>query len=95
MATYECPNDGPFDAEAYTKTSQSAYDRPVPDAAGQYPTMADQLDAQGVALLVAQRVALSTPNPVWVPTYERVTLDDPVDHLVAVCPTCGTPVKVG
>ena len=95
-ATYTCPNDGDFTAEASTKTSQSAYDKPVADAYGQQPTMADQLDAQGVPLLVAQREVLAAqPNPAWTPTYERVVLDDPVDHLVAVCPKCGSPIKVG
>ena len=94
MATYECPNDGPFDAEPETRTSQSGYDLAVVDSAGQHPTMADQLDSQGVPLLNAQREALSVPNPAWTPTYRREVLDDPVDHQVAVCPTCGTPVKV-
>lgn len=104
MDTYTCPNAGDprtpdcgtFSVEASTKTSQSAYDKAVPDAAGQHPTMLDQLDAQGVALLVAQRDLLATiRNPSWARAYERVVLDDPVDHEIAVCPGCGTPVKVG
>jgi hypothetical protein len=75
--------------------SQSAHDVAMPDASGQWPTMADQLDAIGVPLLVAQRELLLTqPNPTWTPTYETVTLDDPVSHAVVVCPTCGSPIKV-
>ena len=89
-----CPTT--FDAEPYTKVSESAMDVPVADASGQYPTMADQLDATGVPLLVAQREQLATMvNPAWTPTYERIVLDEPVEHQVADCPACGSPVKVG
>lgn len=89
-----CPES--FDAEPYAKTSQSAYDKAVADVRGQHPTMAEQLDSQGVPLLTEQRdLLLQQRNPAWIPTYERVVLDDPVEHLVADCPSCGTPIKVG
>lgn len=94
MGTYVCPNDGPFDAEPYTHVSQSGHDVPVVDASGQQPTMAAQL--ANVALTLAQWQLLETiTNPSWSPTYEHVKLDDPQEHEVAVCPTCGSPIKVG
>lgn len=96
MTYYTCPKDGPFEAEAHTKVSQSAHDVPTVDAQGQHPNMADQVNAQGAALTRDQWELLQvTANPSWTPTYTRVTLDDPVEHQVAVCPVCGTPVKVG
>lgn len=94
--SYECPNDGTFEAEPETRVSQSGYERTAEDNHGQQPTLADQLDATGVPLLVAQRaVLLAQPNPAWTPTYESVLLDEPVTHTVAVCPSCGSPIKVG
>lgn len=89
-----CPAE--FDAEVETRVSQSAHDVATVDASGQHPTMADQLAASGASLMLAQWETLAAqPNPTWTPTYARVVLDDPVEHQVAVCPNCGTPVKVG
>lgn len=96
MSSYECPNDGPFEAEPQTKVSRSGYDKVAVDANGQHSTLADQLDASGVPLLVSQReVLLAQVNPAWTPTYEGTLLDEPVAHTVAVCPKCGSPIKVG
>lgn len=89
-----CP--ATFDAEPVTKVSQSAHDVPTVDAAGHHPTMADELNAQGVTLTRdAWEQFAALPNPAWTPTYERVVLDEPVEHQVCVCPNCGSPIKVG
>jgi len=97
MGTYECPVDGPFEAEVHTRVSQASYDAAVIDERGQHPTMADQLSASGASLTRDQWDELvGRPNPSWEPTYNRVIVDDdPVEHQVAVCPTCGSPIKVG
>lgn len=96
MQTYECPVDGAFDAEPTTKVSRSGHDVAQVDASGQHPNMADQLASTGASLTREQWDELAVmPNPAWTPTFVHVELDDPVSHVVAVCPTCGTPVKVG
>lgn len=96
MQTVECPRDGTFSAEPETRVSQSGHDVAAVDASGQHPNMADQVAAVGAALTREQwDVLAATVNPSWTPTYVHVTLDDPVEHQVAVCPECGTPIKVG
>lgn len=89
-----CPEK--FQADTYMKISQSAHDVPTVDAKGQHPLMSDQLASVGAVMTLEQWTLLATlTNPSWEPTYERVVLDDPVEHEVADCPNCGTPIKVG
>jgi hypothetical protein len=66
------------------------------DGAGQHPNLADEMAAAGAALTRDQWDVLAvTVNPSWTPTYQHVVLDEPVTHVVADCPNCGTPIKVG
>jgi hypothetical protein len=97
---YTCPSDfGCLDFEGTPQThiSQASYERSVKDEQGHSPTMAGDLEDSGARLTRRQWTILDgVSNPDWTPTYETVVVDDePVEHQIVKCPSCGSTVKVG
>jgi hypothetical protein len=80
MAKYECPNDGPFDAEPETRTTT-----PVKIVHRTEKRKVVRTEAStGDPVVVEEEVT--------VPETERIEADREVT--VAVCPTCGSPIVV-